>query len=126
MDKIHKLLHDYLEKFNLCPVVGKAEFHYWFTPNEGILDWFVAEDKDVNITDMASYYCLPMAEMHYPVHKTFRNAFSFCNVSTKTTWLEVINDAIISAKNMDVMENNKFFKALSILTWRCIFEVLFV
>lgn len=138
MDKVHKLLVDYMEKFNLCPVFGKEEFRHWFTPNEGILDCFVVEDENGIVTDMTSFYCLPATVMHHPMHKTLRVAFSFYNVSTKTPWLELINDAIISAKNMemdvynalDVMENHTFIKALKfrpgggylkyyLYNWRC-------
>ena len=120
MDKVFCLLFDYMEHFSLCPVFGKEEFRHWFTPKEGILECFVVEDEQGNITDMTSFYCLPATVMHHPVHKSLKVAFSFYNVATKTPWSDLINDAIIKAKNMemdvynalDVMENNKFLKEL--------------
>ncbi|XP_070072068.1 glycylpeptide N-tetradecanoyltransferase-like [Drosophila takahashii] len=120
MDKAHKLLEDYLKRFQLSPVFSKEEFRHWFTPKEGIIDCFVVADEKGNITDLTSYYCLPSSVMHHPVHKTVRAAYSFYNVSTKTPWLDLMNDALISARNvqmdvynaLDLMENKKYFAPL--------------
>nr|XP_014095300.1 glycylpeptide N-tetradecanoyltransferase [Bactrocera oleae] len=138
MDKTQKLLEEYLKKFSLSPVFSKEEFRHWFTPKDGIIDCFVVEDEHGNITDMTSYYCLPSSVMHHPVHKTVRAAYSFYNVSSKTPWLELMNDALISAKNvhldvfnaLDLMENKSFLFPLKFGTgdgnlqyylynWRC-------
>ncbi|KAH8296174.1 hypothetical protein KR054_002577 [Drosophila jambulina] len=138
MDKAHKLLEDYLKRFQLCPVFSKEEFRHWFTPKEGIIDCFVVADEKGNITDLTSYYCLPSSVMHHPVHKTVRAAYSFYNVSTKTPWLDLMNDALISARNvqmdvynaLDLMENKKYFAPLKfgagdgnlqyyLYNWRC-------
>lgn len=120
MDAAHKLLDNYLKKFKLCPVFSKEEFQHWFTPIEGIIDCFVVENENGKITDMVSYYSLPSTVMHHPIHKTVRAAYSFYNVSTKTPWVELMNDALISAKNikmdvfnaLDVMENESFLVPL--------------
>jgi len=138
MDKAHKLLEDYLKRFQLSPVFSKEEFRHWFTPKEGIIDCFVVADEKGNITDLTSYYCLPSSVMHHPVHKTVRAAYSFYNVSTKTPWLDLMNDALISARNvqmdvynaLDLMENKKYFAPLKfgagdgnlqyyLYNWRC-------
>jgi len=44
MDKAHKLLEDYLKRFQLSPVFSKEEFRHWFTPKEGIIDCFVVAE----------------------------------------------------------------------------------
>ncbi|ALC44927.1 Nmt [Drosophila busckii] len=138
MDKAHKILEGYLKRFNLCPVFSKEEFRHWFTPREGIIDCFIVVDDAGNITDMTSYYCLPSSVMHHPVHKTVRAAYSFYNVSTQTPLLELMNDALISARNvqmdvynaLDLMENKEFFVPLKfgagdgnlqyyLYNWRC-------
>lgn len=138
MDKAHKLVEEYLKRFQLCPSFSKEEFRHWFTPKEGIIDCFVVADEKGNITDLTSYYCLPSSVMHHPVHKTVRAAYSFYNVSTKTPWLDLMNDALISARNvqmdvynaLDLMENKKFFAPLKfgagdgnlqyyLYNWRC-------
>ncbi|KAL5289973.1 NMT1 family protein [Megaselia abdita] len=120
MNATHKLLDDYLKKFNLCPVFTKEEFRHWFTPRDGIIECYVVEDENGQITDMVSYYSLPSSVMQHPVHKTVRAAYSFYNVSTKTPWLELMNDALISARNiqmdvfnaLDLMDNKKFLVPL--------------
>uniref|UniRef100_A0A1A9ZDY8 Glycylpeptide N-tetradecanoyltransferase n=1 Tax=Glossina pallidipes TaxID=7398 RepID=A0A1A9ZDY8_GLOPL len=138
MDKAHKLLDEHLKRFSLCPVFSKDEFRHWFTPKEGIIDCFIVEDDQGNITDLTSFYCLPSSVMHHPIHKTLRAAYSFYNVSTKTPWIELINDALISAKTLqmdvynalDLMENKKFLMPLKfgpgdgnlqyyLYNWRC-------
>lgn len=52
------------------------------------------------IIDFVSFYTLPSTVMHHPVHKSLRAAYSFYNVSNKTPWVELINDALIAAKNV--------------------------
>lgn len=120
VDKAHHLLEEYLKKFHICPVFTKEEFRHWFTPKEGIIECFVVEDANGEITDMVSYYSLPSTVMHHPIHKSVRAAYSFYNVSSKTPWLELMNDALISARNiqmdvfnaLDLMENKKFLVPL--------------
>lgn len=120
MEAAHKLLDEYLKKFKLCPVFSIEEFKHWFSPIDGIIDCFVVENDNGEITDMVSYYSLPSTVMHHPIHKTVNAAYSFYNVSTKTPWLDLMNDALISAKNihmdvfnaLDLMENEKFLVPL--------------
>jgi hypothetical protein len=38
--------------------------------------------------------------MHHPVHKTLKAAYSFYNVSTATSWVDLMGDALVSAKNV--------------------------
>lgn len=75
------------------------EFEHWFLPQSGIINSFVVE-KDGKITDMVSYYTLPSSIMHHQTHKTLKAAYSFYNVSTVTPWLELMMDALISARNV--------------------------
>ncbi|XP_055376250.1 glycylpeptide N-tetradecanoyltransferase [Condylostylus longicornis] len=120
MKKAQKLLEDYLKKFKLTPVFSPEEFKHWFTPQEGIIDCFVVENEKGEITDMVSYYSLPSTVMHHPVHKQVKAAYSFYNVSSGTPWLELMNDALISAKNiqmdvfnaLDLMENKEYLMQL--------------
>lgn len=134
----HKLLADYLKKFNLTPVFSEDEFKHWFLPQNGIISSFIVEDPSGEITDLVSYYALPSTVMHHAVHKIIKAAYSFYNVSTKTPWCDLMNDALISAKNdsfdvfnaLDVMENQKFLGQLKfgigdgnlqyyLYNWRC-------
>ncbi|XP_014218178.2 glycylpeptide N-tetradecanoyltransferase [Copidosoma floridanum] len=135
----HKLLSEYLTKFNLSPIFTEEEFKHWFAPQDGIVSSFVVENpKTKAITDMVSYYTLPSSVMHHQVHKTLKAAYSFYNVSTKTPWLELMQDALISAKNLqfdvfnalDLMDNKTFLEPLKfgigdgnlqyyLYNWRC-------
>uniref|UniRef100_A0A2M4ADW8 Glycylpeptide N-tetradecanoyltransferase n=2 Tax=Anopheles triannulatus TaxID=58253 RepID=A0A2M4ADW8_9DIPT len=139
LSAVHRLLKQYLERFNLTPVFDEAEMRHWFLPQKGIIDCFVVEDPaSGEITDMVSYYTLPSTVMHHAVHKYVKAAYSFYNVSTKTPWLDLMNDGLISAKNLgfdvfnalDLMDNKQFLMPLKfgigdgnlqyyLYNWRC-------
>jgi len=91
----------YLEKFDLAPIFSVEEFEHWFLPQTGIINSFVVE-KEGKITDMVSYYTLPSSIMHHQTHKTLKAAYSFYNVSTTTPWLELMMDALISARDVSL------------------------
>ena len=55
------------------------------------------------VTDMVSFYTLPSTVMHHPVHRTLKAAYSFYNVSMRTPWVELMQDALISAKNVSIL-----------------------
>ncbi|KFB34990.1 AGAP001804-PA-like protein [Anopheles sinensis] len=137
---VHKLLETYLQRFNLTPVFDEEEMRHWFLPQNGIIDCFVVEDPahPGSITDMVSYYTLPSTVMHHAVHKYVKAAYSFYNVATSTPWLDLMNDALISAKNLgfdvfnalDLMDNKQFLTPLKfgigdgnlqyyLYNWRC-------
>ncbi|KAF6214060.1 hypothetical protein GE061_011791 [Apolygus lucorum] len=137
LPKARKLLSEYLTKFHLAPVFSEEEFRHWFFPQSGIVDAFVVE-RDGEITDMVSYYTLPSTVMHHAVHRNLKAAYSFYNVSTKTGWMDLMTDALISAKNsgfdvfnaLDLMENKEFLEPLKfgigdgnlqyyLFNWRC-------
>lgn len=139
VSKAHKLVREYLMKFNLSPMFTEEDFRHWFMPQNGIVDSFVVVAPDTNeITDFVSYYTLPSTVMHHPVHKTLKAAYSFYNVSTKTPWVDLMNDALISAKQLgfdvfnalDLMDNKEFLEPLKfgigdgnlqyyLYNWRC-------
>lgn len=134
----HKLLEEYLKRFDLAPVFSDEDFRHWFLPQPGIVDSFVVEGPNGVLTDFVSYYTLPSTVMHHPVHKTLKAAYAFYNVAAKTTWLDLMTDALISAKNngfdvfnaLDLMENKEFLLKLKfgigdgnlqyyLYNWRC-------
>lgn len=139
MPAAHQLLAAYLKTFLLTPVFDEAEFRHWFSPQSGIICAYVVECPTTKrITDLVSYYTLPSTVMHHAVHKCVKAAYSFYNVSTKTPWIELMNDALIAAKNdnfdvfnaLDLMENQKFLTELKfgigdgnlqyyLYNWRC-------
>ncbi|XP_039288716.1 glycylpeptide N-tetradecanoyltransferase 1 [Nilaparvata lugens] len=131
------LLLQYLSRFDLVPLFSEEEFRHWFLPQAGIVDTFVVE-KNGELTDMVSFYTLPSTVMHHPVHRTLKAAYSFYNVSVGTQWVDLMGDALISAKNagfdvfnaLDLMENKEFLEPLKfgigdgnlqyyLYNWRC-------
>lgn len=137
-DAVVNLLNEYLNKFDLAPVFSEEEFKHWFVPKLGIIDSFVVENGDGKITDFISYYSLPSTVMNHPVHKTLKAAYSFYNVATETSWINLMTDALISAKNagfdvfnaLDLMDNQEFLSQLKfgigdgdlqyyLYNWRC-------
>lgn len=115
-----KLLENYLTEFKLTPIFSEDEFKHWFLPKNGIISAYVVANEKGIITDMVSFYALPSTVMHHPNHKLIRAAYSFYNVSTKTPWCDLMNDALIAAKAdnfdvfnaLDVMDNVKFLREL--------------
>lgn len=137
-ERVVKLLNGYLKKFDLAPIFSEEDFKHWFSPQAGIIDGFVVETPDGTITDFVSYYTLPSTVVYHPVHKTLKAAYSFYNVSTKTPWVELMLDALITAKNagfdvfnaLDLMDNKEFLERLKfgigdgnlqyyLYNWRC-------
>jgi len=56
--------------------------------------------KSLIVTDLVSFYTLPSTIMHHPTYRTLKAAYSFYNVSTKTPWVELMQDALISARDV--------------------------
>ncbi|KAJ8917261.1 hypothetical protein NQ315_002278 [Exocentrus adspersus] len=117
--RAHKLLVQYLSRFDLAPLFSEEDFVHWFTPRPNIIDSFVVENNG-EITDFVSYYTLPSTVMHHPVHKNLKAAYSFYNVSLGTPWCTLMTDALISAKQLnfdvfnalDLMDNCEFLEQL--------------
>lgn len=131
---------EYLKKFSLAPEFSEEEFKHWFTPREGIVDSFVIKDEEGQVTDMISFYTLPSTVMHHPVHKQLKAAYSFYNVCHKTPLIDLMQDALILAKQrgfdvfnaLDLMENKEFLEKLKfgigdgnlqyyLYNWKCPF-----
>ncbi|KAG5887318.1 hypothetical protein JTB14_006462 [Gonioctena quinquepunctata] len=115
----HKLLVEYLARFDLAPLFNEEDFIHWFMPRPNIVDSFVVEVNG-EITDFVSYYTLPSTVMHHPQHKNLKAAYSFYNVSKATPWVPLMTDALISAKQLnfdvfnalDLMDNSEFLLQL--------------
>ncbi|XP_074658765.1 glycylpeptide N-tetradecanoyltransferase 1-like isoform X1 [Tubulanus polymorphus] len=114
-----KLVTEYLKKFDLSPIFTQAEFRHWFLPREGIVNSYVVENDGV-FTDFISFYTLPSTIMRHPQYNTLKAAYSFYNVTTRTPWKDLMEDALIVAKQkdfdvfnaLDLMENEKFLEDL--------------
>ncbi|XP_065053130.1 glycylpeptide N-tetradecanoyltransferase 2-like [Rhopilema esculentum] len=118
--KAHKLLVENLKRFDLAPVFSEEEFRHWFMPQKDIIDCYVVENENGEITDMISFYTLPSTVMNHPSYNLLKAAYSFYNVSTKTPLVDLMNDALIIAKRnnfdvfnaLDLMDNTDFLEKL--------------
>ncbi|XP_005089639.1 glycylpeptide N-tetradecanoyltransferase 2 [Aplysia californica] len=132
-----KLLSQFMLRYKLIPLFSEEEFRHWFIPRPGIINSFVVESNG-KLTDFVSFYSLPSTIMHHPNHKSLRAAYSFYNASTKTPWVDLMQDTLIVAKNMgfdvfnalDLMDNKDFLEKLKfgvgdgflqyyLYNWRC-------
>ncbi|XP_035510759.1 glycylpeptide N-tetradecanoyltransferase 1 [Morone saxatilis] len=116
---VHRLLREYLSQFHLVPAMNQEEVEHWLLPRENIIDTFLVEN-DGKVTDFLSFYTLPSTIMNHPVHRSLKAAYSFYNVHTTTTLLDLMSDALILAKSkgfdvfnaLDLMENKNFLEKL--------------
>ncbi|XP_038202471.1 LOW QUALITY PROTEIN: glycylpeptide N-tetradecanoyltransferase 1-like [Arvicola amphibius] len=117
---LQKLLTRYLKQFHLTPVMSQEEVEHWFYPQENIIDTFVVENVNDEVTDFLSFYMLPSTIMNHPTHKSLKAAYSFYNVHTQTPLLDLMSDALVLAKMkgfdvfnaLDLMENKTFLEKL--------------
>ena len=58
------------------------------------------QDEQGEVTDMMSFYTLPSTVMHHPVHKQLKAAYSFYNVSKNIPLVDLMQDALILAKQV--------------------------
>ncbi|XP_072028638.1 glycylpeptide N-tetradecanoyltransferase 2-like [Amphiura filiformis] len=131
------LLNEYLQKFSLSPVFSEVIVRHWFIPRDRIVNSYVVE-ADGEVTDFLSFYTLPSSIMHHPLHKELKAAYAFYNVSTKTSMEDLMQAALILAKQagfdvfnaLDLMDNKQFLEKLKfgigdgnlqyyLYNWRC-------
>ncbi|XP_074602802.1 glycylpeptide N-tetradecanoyltransferase 2-like isoform X2 [Brevipalpus obovatus] len=118
--KVHKILNEYLEKFDLAPTFEIEEISHWFIPRQGVVDSYVVE-RNNEIVAFTSFYTLPSSVMHHPTIRTIRAAYSFYNVpSEEVKIVDLLQDTLIVSKNsdhdvfnaLDLMENKEFLEEL--------------
>ncbi len=114
------LINNYLSQFAVSPVYTEEEVCHWFSPIEDVLYCYVVEDDSGNLTDMISFYNLPSQVMNNPKHKMIKAAYSFYNVHTENPLTQIMNDALILAKQdgfdvfncLNIMSNASFVDEL--------------
>lgn len=119
LGKVFDLLTAYLKKFPLHPEFTKPELEHWIMPRKGVVYSYVRE-ADGKITDFCSFYSLPSSILRNEKYDRLEAAYCFWNVATSCTLQELMNDALIFARQKDfdvfnalnVMENDTFLKDL--------------
>lgn len=115
---VHKLLTNYLKKFQLSIMFEEDEVAHWLLPRKGVVDAFVVENSKGELTDLCSFYHLPSTILGK--NDTLFAAYSFYNVATSVAWSELMRDCLILAKNggadvfnaLNLMENDSFLSEL--------------
>jgi glycylpeptide N-tetradecanoyltransferase len=119
--KCHKLVNEYLKKFDLAPIFSVEEFAHWFVPRANVVDSFVVDDPEKGIIAFCSFYTLPSTVMHHPTYKSVRAAYSYYNVpSDHVDLTDLVHDALVTARDagydvfnaLDLMDNMQFLNEL--------------
>jgi glycylpeptide N-tetradecanoyltransferase len=133
------LLKDYLRSFHIAISFTEEEFAHWLLPRDNVIYTYVVENpKSGQVTDMVSFYSLPSTIIGNAKHRTLFAAYSFYNVSTKTPYKALLQDALILAKSLrfdvfnalDILDNEPHFEDLRfkpgdghlqfyIYNWKC-------
>ncbi|KAJ3691563.1 hypothetical protein LUZ61_020727 [Rhynchospora tenuis] len=118
---VTRLLRGYLGQFAVAPDFDEADVEHWLLPREDVVDSYLVESPETHeITDFCSFYSLPSSILNNANYSVLKAAYSYYNVSTKTPLLQLMNDALIVAKQkgfdvfnaLDVMHNEGFLKEL--------------
>eukprot|EP00550_Attheya_septentrionalis_P008429 CAMPEP_0198284372 /NCGR_PEP_ID=MMETSP1449-20131203/3854_1 /TAXON_ID=420275 /ORGANISM="Attheya septentrionalis, Strain CCMP2084" /LENGTH=453 /DNA_ID=CAMNT_0043981407 /DNA_START=91 /DNA_END=1452 /DNA_ORIENTATION=+ len=117
----HKLLVQYLKKFQLAVEFKEDEFAHWILPRKGVVNSYVATNPQTGeVTDLCSFYHLPSTIIGNAKHNQLRAAYSFYNVATTVSLTDLMRDCLILAKAeqqdvfnaLNLMENDEFLDEL--------------
>jgi glycylpeptide N-tetradecanoyltransferase len=109
------------EKIKYYPEFSTQEIEHMLIPCEGVIETYVREWPvgSNKITDFFSFYILPSSVLKNEKHNKLSAVYSYYNVCTSVTFVDLINDAMIVAKEncgadvfncLDLMENQSFIK----------------
>lgn len=116
--RVHELLTNYLEQFAFKICFTPAEVAHWLLPRKNVVDCFVLENAQGQVTDVMSFYHLPSSILNH--NDTLYAAYSFYNVATTLSQTELMRDCLILSKQcnsdvfnaLDLMENRTFLEEL--------------
>ncbi|CAM8961233.1 unnamed protein product [Rhodiola kirilowii] len=118
---VTRLLRNYLSEFAVAPDFDDDDVEHWLLPTDNVVESYLVESPETHeVTDFCSFYTLPSSILGNRNYSTLKAAYSYYNVSTKTPFLQLMNDALIVAKQkdydvfnaLDVMHNESFLKEL--------------
>nr|KYP63635.1 Glycylpeptide N-tetradecanoyltransferase 1 [Cajanus cajan]KYP63636.1 Glycylpeptide N-tetradecanoyltransferase 1 [Cajanus cajan] len=118
---VTRLIRNYLSHFVVAPDFDENDVEHWLLPRENVIDSYLVESPETHVvTDFCSFYTLPSSILGHQNYSTLKAAYSFYNVSTVTPLLQLMNDALIVAKQkdydvfnaLDVMQNETFLREL--------------
>uniref|UniRef100_A0A1J3ENQ9 Glycylpeptide N-tetradecanoyltransferase n=1 Tax=Noccaea caerulescens TaxID=107243 RepID=A0A1J3ENQ9_NOCCA len=118
---VTRLLRNYLSQFGVATDFDENDVEHWLLPREDVVDSYLVESPETHdVTDFCSFYTLPSTILGNPNYTTLKAAYSYYNVATQTSLLQLMNDALIVSKQkgfdvfnaLDVMHNDGFLKEL--------------
>ena len=120
VNDVYLLLEDFLKKYKVHGYYSKEEVAHWLLPRKNVIYSFVRLNKINKVTDLISFYCLPSTILQNSNYKKLMSAYSFFNINTSCEFKDLMNCAIIMAKNngfdvfncLNIMENESIFKDL--------------
>eukprot|EP00753_Platysulcus_tardus_P012126 PLAT3339.65.p2 GENE.PLAT3339.65~~PLAT3339.65.p2 ORF type:complete len:511 (+),score=229.54 PLAT3339.65:32-1564(+) len=134
----HALLCEHLSKYKLAQVFSVEEFTHMLLPREGVVHSYVVENAEGVVTDMCSFYALPSSIIGHRRHKLLNAAYSYYNVATSMPIADLMQNALILAKNagfdvfnaLNLLDNQEFLSDLKFgpgdgtlnyycYNWRC-------
>jgi glycylpeptide N-tetradecanoyltransferase len=118
--KVTELLSTYLQRTKLCPVLSEADVTHWLLPRLGVINSYVIRNEAGEVTDFTSFYHLPSTIIGNAKHSILRAVYAYYNVGTTMSMHDLMRDALILARNLqvdvfnalDLMENRDFFQEL--------------
>lgn len=121
VDGVHQLLTSYLtSKFLLHVNFSREDIAHWLLPRAGVVNTYVLVDEldKAKVTDMVSFYHLPSSILGRD--ETLHAAYSYYNVATSISLIELMRDALILANGtgsdvfncLNLMENETFLEEL--------------
>ncbi|KAJ9465044.1 Glycylpeptide N-tetradecanoyltransferase 1 [Diplonema papillatum] len=117
---VRALLEVYLSKFGVHQVYTNDQIVHWLLPRPDVVDTYVVEAKDGKITDVCSFYTLQSTIIGAKKYKLLKAAYCYYNVANTVSLKELLDDAMILAKQqdldvfnaLDIMDNKDVFKDL--------------
>ncbi|CAM0882335.1 unnamed protein product [Alopecurus aequalis] len=118
---VTRLLRSYLARYVVAPDFDELDVEHWLLPQEDVVDSYLVESPETHeVTDFCSFYTLPSSVLNNANYSTLKAAYSYYNVAVRTPLQQLMNDALIVAKQknydvfnaLDVMENEGFLKEL--------------
>lgn len=96
------------------------EVLHFLVPRKLVIYSYVVQNDKGDITDFISFYHLPSSVLKNPKHKDLRAVYSFYNVATSVSLLQLMENALVLANNeefdvfnaLDIMDNDEFLKEL--------------
>jgi len=118
---VHKLLHQYLAKFDVAPLFSEEEVEHLFLPRKGVMSSYVVEDPTSHdITGFGSFYSLPSTILGNQKYNRLNAAYLYYCVNTRGPVSAIVSDMLVLAKQakfdvfncLALMDNSTFLQDL--------------